>query len=111
MQIPQIAGPRDPRIPAAEIHRVLTKRLMCVLVVCLVGTAAAMGSGSGGGSAASNPLQQEVGGSAFKALVAVFDRLITKTARQGFYIVYLFRGDLNGVYLSLNQGVTSIREV
>ena len=43
--------------------------------------------------------------------VAVFDRLITNTAQQGFYIVYLFRGDLTGVYLSLNQGVTSIREV
>jgi 5-methylcytosine-specific restriction enzyme MrcB-like protein len=33
---------------------------------------------------------------------AVFDRLITNTARQGFYIVYLFRSDLSGVYLSLN---------
>jgi 5-methylcytosine-specific restriction protein A len=43
--------------------------------------------------------------------VAVFGRLITKTARQGFYIVYLFRSDLNGVYLSLNQEVTSMREV
>ena len=42
---------------------------------------------------------------------AVFDRLITNTARQGFYIVYLFRSDLSGVYLSLNQGVTSIRDV
>ena len=40
-----------------------------------------------------------------------FDRLITDTARQGFYIVYLFRSDLSGVYLSLNQGVTSIRDV
>src|SRR5215510_4196516 len=39
--------------------------------------------------------------------VAVFDRLITNTARQGFYIVYLFRSDLSGVYLYLNQGVTS----
>jgi 5-methylcytosine-specific restriction protein A len=43
--------------------------------------------------------------------LAVFDRLITNTARQGFYIVYLFRSDLSGVYLSLNQGVTSIRDV
>jgi len=39
--------------------------------------------------------------------VAVFDRSITNTARQGFYIVYLFRSDLSGVYLYLNQGVTS----
>jgi 5-methylcytosine-specific restriction protein A len=43
--------------------------------------------------------------------LAVFDRLITDTAQQGFYIVYLFRSDLEGVYLSLNQGVTSIRDV
>lgn len=35
------------------------------------------------------------------------DRLITNTARQGFYIVYLFRSDLSGVYLSLKKGVTS----
>ena len=40
-----------------------------------------------------------------------FDRLITNTARQGFYIVYLFRSDLSGVYLSLNHEVTSIREI
>jgi tetratricopeptide (TPR) repeat protein len=72
VQIPQIAGAQDPRIPVAEIHRVLTKRLVSVLVVCLIGTAAAMGSGSGGGggggggSTANNPLQQEVSGSAFK---------------------------------------------
>jgi tetratricopeptide (TPR) repeat protein len=69
MQIPQIAGARDPRVPAAEIYKVLAKRLLRVCLFCLVGTAAAMGSGSGGGggsSTASNPLQQEVGGSAFK---------------------------------------------
>jgi 5-methylcytosine-specific restriction enzyme A len=39
--------------------------------------------------------------------VAFFDWLITNTARQGFYIVHLFRSDLSGVYLYLNQGVTS----
>ena len=43
---------------------------------------------------------------------AVFDRLFTNTSpRQGFYIAYLFRSDLSSVYLSLNQGVTSIRDV
>jgi tetratricopeptide (TPR) repeat protein len=70
MQIPKIAGARDPRIPVAEIYKVLTKRLMSVCVLCLVGKVAAMGSGSGGGggggSTGSNPPQQEVGGSAFK---------------------------------------------
>ena len=39
------------------------------------------------------------------------DRLITNTARQGFYIVHLFRSDLSGVYRSLKKGVTSIRDV
>ena len=43
------------------------------------------------------------------SMVAFFDKLITNTARQGFYIVHLFRSDLSGVYLSLNQGVTSGR--
>jgi 5-methylcytosine-specific restriction protein A len=42
--------------------------------------------------------------------VALFDRLITTSAQQGFYVVYLFRADLSGVYLSLNQGITIIRE-
>src|ERR1700751_5054239 len=41
---------------------------------------------------------------------AVFDRLITTSARHGFYVVYLFRADLGGAYLSLNQGVTIVRE-
>lgn len=40
---------------------------------------------------------------------AVFDRLITDTAQDGYYLVYLVREDFAGVYLSLNQGVTSIR--
>ena len=43
--------------------------------------------------------------------VAVFDRLITNTARQGFYLVHLFRSDFSGVYRSLKKGVTSIRDV
>lgn len=41
---------------------------------------------------------------------AVFDRLITETAQDGYYLVYLVREDFAGAYLSLNQGVTSIRE-
>ncbi|MBM9604111.1 MrcB family domain-containing protein [Desulfopila inferna] len=41
---------------------------------------------------------------------AIFDRFITGTAQEGYYIVYLFREDLAGVHLSLNQGVTSIRQ-
>ncbi len=42
--------------------------------------------------------------------VAVFDRLITDSVQSGYYVVYLFRQDMKGVYLSLNQGVTEIRE-
>jgi 5-methylcytosine-specific restriction protein A len=42
--------------------------------------------------------------------VAIFDILITDTAQSGFYPVYLFRDDMSGFYLSLNQGVTEIKE-
>ncbi len=38
--------------------------------------------------------------------VAVFDKEITKQATEGYYIVYLFREDMQGLYLSLNQGFT-----
>jgi 5-methylcytosine-specific restriction protein A len=41
--------------------------------------------------------------------VAIFDRLITETAQEGIYIVYLFREDAAGIYISLNQGVTTVR--
>jgi len=38
--------------------------------------------------------------------IGIFDKRITTTAMKGFYIVYLFRADMSGVYLSLNQGWT-----
>jgi 5-methylcytosine-specific restriction protein A len=38
--------------------------------------------------------------------ICVFDLDITKSAQEGFYIVYLFSSDMSGVYLSLNQGWT-----
>lgn len=41
---------------------------------------------------------------------AILDPVITDSAERGFYPVYLFREDFSGVYLSLNQGVTDIRE-
>ncbi|UYG96754.1 MrcB family domain-containing protein [Cytobacillus firmus] len=41
--------------------------------------------------------------------ISVFDKDITKTAQKGFYIVYLFRQDMKGVYLSLNQGTKYIK--
>lgn len=41
---------------------------------------------------------------------AVFDRFVTETAQDGYYVVYLVREDFAGVYLSLNQGVTSTQK-
>jgi 5-methylcytosine-specific restriction enzyme A len=40
---------------------------------------------------------------------AVFDRLITESAQDGYYVVYLIKEDLSGIYLSLNQGITSAK--
>lgn len=42
--------------------------------------------------------------------VAVFDTLVTDSAQDGYYIVYLVKEDFSGIFLSLNQGVTTIRE-
>jgi len=42
--------------------------------------------------------------------IAIFDILITNTAQSGYYPVFLFRQDMSGFYLSLNQGVTEIRK-
>ena len=41
---------------------------------------------------------------------AVFDLQITDSAQRGYYPAFLFREDLSGVYLSLNQGMTEIKE-
>ena len=38
--------------------------------------------------------------------IAIFDKSITQSATEGYYIVYLFNADMSGVYLSLNQGWT-----
>jgi len=38
--------------------------------------------------------------------VSIFIRDITTTATKGYYIVYLFKADMSGVYISLNQGWT-----
>src|ERR1035441_5526441 len=38
--------------------------------------------------------------------LAVFDPLITTSAQEGFYPVYLVSEDSQRIYLSLNQGVT-----
>jgi len=41
--------------------------------------------------------------------IAVIDVNITKTPESGYFIMYLFREDMSGIYLSLIQGVTEIR--
>jgi hypothetical protein len=38
--------------------------------------------------------------------LAILDKDITNTSQKGFYPVYLFREDMSGIYLSLNQGTT-----
>lgn len=66
--------------------------------------------------AIANDARYEVDGSPGKGnwadvpWVAVLDRLVTETAQQGYYLVYLANEDCSGVYLSLNQGVTTVRQ-
>jgi 5-methylcytosine-specific restriction protein A len=42
--------------------------------------------------------------------IAIFDILITDSAQSGYYPVFLFKTDMSGVYLSLNQGVSEVRD-
>lgn len=43
--------------------------------------------------------------------IAFFDPLVTDSAQRGYYPVYLFREDMAGVYLSLNQGMTEAKNL
>ncbi len=40
--------------------------------------------------------------------VAILNVLVTKSTQDGYYPVYIFREDMTGFYLTLNQGVTSV---
>jgi len=42
--------------------------------------------------------------------VGVFDREITKGAQNGYYVAFLFKSDMSGFYISLNQGWTQYKE-
>lgn len=42
--------------------------------------------------------------------ICIFDKEITNIATKGFYPVYLFKSDMSGLYLSLNQGWTQYME-
>lgn len=41
--------------------------------------------------------------------MATFDTLITETVQNGYYVVFLFNGDMSGLHLSLNQGVATAK--
>jgi 5-methylcytosine-specific restriction protein A len=43
--------------------------------------------------------------------VGIFDKLVTTSAQEGYNPVYLFREDMGGVYLSLNQGMTEAKRL
>jgi len=43
--------------------------------------------------------------------VGIFDNLVTTSAQSGYYPVYLFKEDMGGVYLSLNQGMTEAKRL
>jgi hypothetical protein len=43
--------------------------------------------------------------------ISMLDPLETDTTQKGVYIVYLFRGDMSGLYVTLNQGVTEFKEL
>lgn len=42
--------------------------------------------------------------------LGIFDPLVTTSAQQGYYVSLLFREDMQGVYLSLNQAMTEAIE-
>jgi 5-methylcytosine-specific restriction enzyme A len=43
--------------------------------------------------------------------VGIFNPIITSSAQKGYYPVYLFREDMKGVYLSLNQAMTEAKAI
>ena len=42
--------------------------------------------------------------------IAIMDKNITQSTQYGLYMVYLFKRDMTGFYLSLNQGITFFKE-
>lgn len=42
--------------------------------------------------------------------LCIFHKNITTSAKKGIYICYLFRSDMSGFYLTLNQGITFFEE-
>jgi 5-methylcytosine-specific restriction protein A len=42
--------------------------------------------------------------------IGIFNPVVTNGAQRGYYPCYLFREDMRGVYLSLNQGMTEAKD-
>ena len=42
--------------------------------------------------------------------IAIYNKNITSSAQRGLYLVYLFKKDMTGFYISLNQGITYYSE-
>jgi 5-methylcytosine-specific restriction enzyme A len=42
--------------------------------------------------------------------VALFNPIVTRSAQGGYFACFLFREDMKGVYLSLNQGMTEVKQ-
>ena len=42
--------------------------------------------------------------------IAILDILITNSPQKGYYPVFIYKSDMSGIYLSLNQGVTDVIE-
>jgi hypothetical protein len=59
----------------------------------------------------------QVGGSVGKGQwagvpwIALMDQRETSSTQNGVYVVFLFRQDMSGVYLTLNQGVTQLKKL
>jgi len=49
------------------------------------------------------------GNFAYVPWVAVYNKTVTESIQKHYHVIYLFREDMKGVYLSLNQGITDIK--
>lgn len=43
--------------------------------------------------------------------ISILNRNVTNTTQKGLYVVYLFKKDMSGFYLTLNQGITNFENL
>lgn len=43
--------------------------------------------------------------------ISILNKNITHSTQYGLYVVYLFKSDMSGFYLSLNQGITNFKNL